>query len=50
MRHIIGVSRLQGTYSLKATIVSEAVELLKLNSGGRIVFFEDGGRIYIEKG
>lgn len=49
MRRILGTSSLSGTHSLKATVVREAVEKLRLNAGDRIVFIEDNGKIVIEK-
>ncbi len=49
MAKILGVSSLSGTYSLKATIVHEAVEKLNLKAGDKIVFIENNGKIVIEK-
>lgn len=49
MRKILGVSSLSGTHSLKATIVREAVEKMNLKAGDKIVFYEENGKITIEK-
>jgi hypothetical protein len=49
MKRILGVSSLSGTHSLKATVVHDVVEKLKLNSGDKIVFIEENGKITIEK-
>lgn len=48
-RKILGISSLSGQHSLKATIVHEAVEKLKLNAGDKIVFVEEDSKIVIEK-
>lgn len=34
----------------KITIVKDAAEILKIKKGDIIAFYEDNGRIYIEKG
>ncbi len=49
MRRILGISSLSGTHSLKATIVHEAVDKLKLKAGDKIVFIEENGKVAIEK-
>jgi len=49
MRQLLGVSKLNGTHSLRATITIDAVRLLELKPGGRIAFFEEENRIFIEK-
>lgn len=49
MRQLLGVSKLNRTHLLRATITIDTVCLLELKPGGRIVFLEDEGRIFIEK-
>ena len=49
MRHVIGLSKLSGTQSVKTTIASEAVDILQVKAGDRILFVEEDGKIYIEK-
>lgn len=34
----------------KITIVKKAVDLLKIDKGDHIAFYEENGRIYVEKG
>lgn len=34
----------------KITIVKKAVDLLKIDKGDHVAFYEENGRIYIEKG
>jgi len=48
-RKILGTSNLSGTHSLKATIIRDVVEKLNLKAGDKIVFYEDNGKIVIEK-
>ena len=49
MRKILGLSKLNGSYSPKATIAKEAADILQVKEGDRILFVEEDGRIYIEK-
>jgi len=48
MMQLLGVSKLYGTHSLRATITRYALCLLEIKPGGRIAFFEDEGRAFIE--
>lgn len=50
MRRVLGTSSLSGTYSLKGTIASEAAKKLGLKPGDRVVYVEEDGRVFIEKG
>lgn len=34
----------------KVTVVKKAAEILKINKGDHIAFYEEEGRVYIEKG
>ena len=49
IRTVIGLSKLSGTQSVKATIVTDAVDILHIKAGDRLLFVEENNRIYIEK-
>ena len=46
-RRILGTSSISGQF--KTTIIKKVADILKLNSGDMIVYYEEDGRIFIEK-
>jgi hypothetical protein len=47
-RRLLGCTKI--STDNKITIVKRAVDLLKINKGNHVAFYEEGSRIYIEKG
>ena len=47
VKKIIGTSSISGQF--KTTIIKKVADTLELNSGDTIVYYEEDGRIYIEK-
>ena len=48
VRKLLGTTRV--STDNKVTIIKDAVSILGINKGDMLVFYEENGKVYIEKG